>query len=57
MQPGISRDLLAWLEPTGRARVYMVHGEPPVMEVFADVLAQRSREAVAVEQGRPYELG
>lgn len=50
-------DLLAWLEPTGRARVYMVHGEPPVMGKFADVLAKGGREAIAVERGRPYELG
>jgi len=51
------QDLLAWLEPTGKARVYMVHGEPPVMSAFAQVLARRGREAVAVERGRPYELG
>ncbi|MFN2422131.1 MAG: MBL fold metallo-hydrolase RNA specificity domain-containing protein [Gemmatimonadota bacterium] len=50
-------DLIAWLEPTGSARVYMVHGEPPVMHVFADLLRQRGREAVQVERGRPYELG
>ena len=49
-------DLLAWLEPTGRARVYMVHGEPPVMGKFADVLAKGGREAVAVERGRAYDL-
>jgi metallo-beta-lactamase family protein len=50
-------DLLAWLEPTGGARIYMVHGEPPVMGVFARVLAAHGREAVAVERGRAYELG
>lgn len=49
-------DLLAWLEPTGRARVYLVHGEPPVRRVFAQVLAERGREAVEVERGRVYEL-
>jgi metallo-beta-lactamase family protein len=49
-------DLLAWLEPTGRARVYMVHGEPPVMGKFADVLAKGGREAIAVERGRGYDL-
>jgi metallo-beta-lactamase family protein len=49
-------DLLAWLEPTGKAPVYMVHGEPPVMDTFAKVLAGRGREAIQVERGKPYEL-
>ncbi len=49
-------DLLAWLAPTGGARVYMVHGEPPVMKAFARVLDERGREAVEVVRGQPYEL-
>jgi metallo-beta-lactamase family protein len=50
-------DLVAWLEPTGRARVYMVHGEPPVMRVFASELTRRGRESLQVERGKPYDLG
>lgn len=49
-------DLLAWLAPTGSARVYMVHGEPPVMGAFAATLAAQGREAVEVERGRRYAL-
>jgi metallo-beta-lactamase family protein len=50
-------DLLHWLEGTGGARAYLVHGEPPVMESFAGVLASQNREAVLVEYGREYDLG
>jgi metallo-beta-lactamase family protein len=50
-------DLLHWLEGTGSARAYLVHGEPPVMESFASVLASRGREAILVERGREYDLG
>ena len=50
-------DLLRWLEGTGSARAYLVHGEPPVMESFAGVLASRGREAILVERGREYDLG
>lgn len=50
-------DLLAWIASTGRARAYLVHGEPPVMRVFADELERRGREAVVVERGKPYDLG
>ena len=50
-------DLLTWLKPTGKAKVYMVHGEPDVMEIFGEVLEERGREAVQVERGRTYELG
>ena len=50
-------DLLRWLEGTGRARAYLVHGEPPVIASFAGGLADRGREATAVERGREYDLG
>jgi metallo-beta-lactamase family protein len=50
-------DLLRWLEGTGKARAYLVHGEPPVMESFAGVLASQGREAILVERGREYDLG
>jgi metallo-beta-lactamase family protein len=50
-------DLLRWLEGTGSASAYLVHGEPPVMESFAGVLASRGREAILVERGREYDLG
>ena len=49
-------DLLAWLEPTGNATVYMVHGEIPVMNVFGDALSERGRKPVSVVRNEPYEL-
>ena len=50
-------DLLAWLEPTGNAKIYMVHGEPDVMDEFGKVLSDRGRSALAVERAKPYKLG
>ena len=50
-------DLLAWLEPTGNAQIYMVHGEPDVMDEFGQVLQNKGRSALAVERAKPYELG
>ena len=50
-------DLLRGLEGTGTARACLVHGEPPVIESFADRLASAGREAIAVERGREYDLG
>jgi metallo-beta-lactamase family protein len=50
-------DLLRWLEGTGRARAYLIHGEPPVMDSFARQLSGLGRAAVAVERGREYDLG
>lgn len=50
-------DLLAWLEPTGDAAVFLVHGEPPVIGAFAGTLAERGRRAIAVERDRPYPIG
>lgn len=49
-------DLLHWLEGTGQAHAYLVHGEPPVMQGFAQLLAGRGRQATAVERGREYDL-
>jgi metallo-beta-lactamase family protein len=49
-------DLLRWLEPTGSARVLLVHGEPSVMEKFAGELRGRGRDVVIPEQGKPYDL-
>ena len=49
-------DLLRWLEGTGKARAYLVHGEPPVIQGFAKLLAGRGRQATAVERGREYDL-
>jgi len=49
-------DLLRWLEPTGSARVFLIHGEPPVMEKFAGELRARGRDVVAPEPGTRYEL-
>lgn len=50
-------DLLRWLQATGSARVYLVHGEPPVIASFSDLLRSRGRDPVAVELGREYALG
>ena len=50
-------DLLAWLRGTRQAKVYMVHGEPEVMEAFGIALAASGYEAVAPERNRTYDLG
>jgi metallo-beta-lactamase family protein len=50
-------DLLRWLEATGSAHAYLVHGEPPAMQSFAGLLAGRGRQATAVERGREYDIG
>ena len=49
-------DLLAWLESTERAAVYMVHGEVNVMSDFQETLRERDRESVTVERNKPYSL-
>lgn len=49
-------DLLAWLEPTGKTPVYMVHGEVDVMTEFERVLHEHDREGVAVARNKPYDL-
>jgi metallo-beta-lactamase family protein len=49
-------DLLRWLEPTGSANVYMVHGEVAVMNDFGAGLAKLGRNAVIVERGKTYDL-
>jgi metallo-beta-lactamase family protein len=49
-------DLLAWIEPTGSARVFLVHGEPPVMETFAGELRGRGREVIIPAQDATYDL-
>ena len=50
-------DLLDWLAGTGDARVFLVHGEPRVMDAFAAELRGRGRDAVAPEPGQALELG
>ena len=49
-------DLLRWLKPTKNARVYMVHGEVPVMEDFKATLAQQNRDAHIVVYQQAYTL-
>lgn len=49
-------DLLDWLEGTGNAHAWLVHGEPQVMKSFAGVLESRGRAATLVERGREYDL-
>ncbi|WP_104992213.1 MBL fold metallo-hydrolase RNA specificity domain-containing protein [Deinococcus sp. NW-56] len=50
-------DLLAWLEPTGAARVLLVHGERPTMEAFGHDLAARGRAVQILRRGEPLDLG
>jgi metallo-beta-lactamase family protein len=49
-------DLLWWLEGTGRAKVFLVHGEPAVMDRFAGELKKLGHDAVAPDRGRSYDL-
>ena len=49
-------DLLHWLEGTGNAHAWLVHGEPPVMKSFAGLLESQGRAATLVERGREYDL-
>ena len=49
-------DLLDWLEGTGNAHAWLVHGEVPVMKSFAGLLESRGRTATMVERGREYDL-
>ncbi|MGL4611641.1 MAG: MBL fold metallo-hydrolase [Trueperaceae bacterium] len=49
-------DLLRWLQPTGQANVYMIHGEVSVMNDFGSVLSKAGRKAVMVQRGKTYDL-
>ena len=49
-------DLLHWLEGTGNAHAWLVHGEPPVMKSFAGLLESQGRASTLVERGREYDL-
>lgn len=49
-------DLLKWLEPTGGANIYMVHGEVAVMNDFGVVLSKAGRNTVMVQRGKVYAL-
>ena len=44
-------DLLTWLDATGKAKVWLVHGEVNVMETFLGVLDARGRVADIVPRG------
>ena len=44
-------DLLTWLDATGKAKIWLVHGEVNVMETFLGVLGERGREADIVPKG------
>lgn len=50
-------DLLRWLEPTGNANIYLVHGEKDVMDEFDRVLQNKGRHATSVVEAREYKLG
>jgi metallo-beta-lactamase family protein len=49
-------DLLKWLQPTGKANVYLIHGEISVMNEFGATLARQSRNAAVVLRGRATDL-
>jgi metallo-beta-lactamase family protein len=49
-------DLMKWLEPTGKANIYMVHGEVAVMNDFGTSLAKAGRNAVIVKRGKTHDL-
>lgn len=49
-------DLRAWLDPTGDARVFLVHGEADVMDRFATKLAEDGRKVTAPEMDVLYAL-
>lgn len=50
-------DLLDWLDATGDAEIYLVHGERRVMDELAGVLHDRGRRSMAPIEDRTYELG
>lgn len=47
-------DLCTWLDATGDAEVFLVHGEPEVMDGFAVELRGRGRTVTAPELDRTY---
>jgi metallo-beta-lactamase family protein len=49
-------DLLAWLDATGKAKIWLVHGEVNVMETFLDVLDARGRVADIVPRDKEVDL-
>jgi metallo-beta-lactamase family protein len=48
-------DLLKWLEPTGKANVYLIHGEVSVMNEFGTTLAKHGRNAAMVLRGKSFD--
>lgn len=50
-------DLLAWVKHTGKADIYMVHGESDVMGEFKRTLNNIDRKALMPERGKTYTLG
>lgn len=49
-------DLLKWISSTGKAKAYLVHGEPKVMKAFKKSLNTRGRKAEIVKWGKEYQL-
>ena len=49
-------DLLAWVDATGKAKVWLVHGEVKVMESFLGVLEAHGRTADIVPRGQEVDL-
>jgi metallo-beta-lactamase family protein len=47
-------DLLHWLDGSGDAEVFLVHGEPEVMDAFSVELRERGRRVTSPELGRTY---
>ncbi len=49
-------DLVAWLAGTGDAHAFLVHGEPDVMDAFAEERRASGRRVTCPEPGARYEL-
>jgi metallo-beta-lactamase family protein len=48
-------DLLKWLQPTGKANVYLIHGEVSVMNEFGATLSKEGRNAAMVLRGQAFD--
>jgi metallo-beta-lactamase family protein len=49
-------DLLRWLEPTGRANIFMIHGEVETMNTFGQTLSSHGRKVTMLRRNKPTDL-
>jgi metallo-beta-lactamase family protein len=49
-------DLLRWLEPTGNANIFMIHGEVETMNSFGEVLVKQGRKVAMVKRDKVHDL-